>query len=150
MGGVDSVSRRCLLQSLLVSLQVNREIVSGLKYIQHTFRKGVKSKCFSVTQVLLCVRAFCSFHCGDGGSPAAAPTARNGRRQPSVMSLPLSPWRCVKASGSAAGWQPALLAAPAPLGLMCNPRRSAAVNRSLLTAVLAWGDRSLQEEPFLE
>lgn len=35
-------------QSLLLSLQVNREIVSGLKYLQHTFRKGVKSKCFSV------------------------------------------------------------------------------------------------------
>lgn len=30
-----------------LSLQVNREIVSGLKYIQHTFRKGVKSKCCS-------------------------------------------------------------------------------------------------------
>lgn len=27
-----------------VSLQVNKEIVSGLKYIQETFRKGVKSK----------------------------------------------------------------------------------------------------------
>lgn len=24
--------------------QVNREIVSGMKYIQHTYRKGVKSK----------------------------------------------------------------------------------------------------------
>lgn len=34
--------------SPLLSLQVNREIVSGLKYIQHTFRKGVKSKCCSV------------------------------------------------------------------------------------------------------
>lgn len=73
MGGVGSVSRRRLLQSLLVSLQVNREIVSGLKYIQHTFRKGVKSKCFSVTRVLLCVRAFCFSHCGDGGSPTGAP-----------------------------------------------------------------------------
>ena len=58
-GGVGSASARCLLQSLLVSLQVNREIVSGLKYIQHTFRKGVKSKCFSGTWVLLCVRASC-------------------------------------------------------------------------------------------
>lgn len=27
-----------------VSPQVNREIVSGMKYIQHTYRKGVKSK----------------------------------------------------------------------------------------------------------
>lgn len=26
------------------SLQVNREIVSGMKYIQHTYRKGVKSE----------------------------------------------------------------------------------------------------------
>lgn len=40
---------RCPAQPLLLSLQVNREIVSGLKYIQHTFRKGVKSKCCSVT-----------------------------------------------------------------------------------------------------
>lgn len=39
--------QECLLQLWLVCLQVNREIVSGLKYIQHTFRKGVKSKCFS-------------------------------------------------------------------------------------------------------
>lgn len=61
VGGLGSVSQRCLLQSLLVSLQVNREIVSGLKYIQHTFRKGVKSKCFSVTGVLLSVRAFWLF-----------------------------------------------------------------------------------------
>lgn len=149
MGVVGSMSR-CLLQSLLVSLQVNREIVSGLKYIQHTFRKGVKSKCFSVSWVLLCVRAFCSFHGGGGGSPAGAAAAHNGRRQSSVIAVPLRPWRCLKASGSAAGWQPAVLAAPAPLGLTCNPRRSAAVNRSLRTAVLAWGDRSLQEEPFLE
>lgn len=35
-----------------LSLQVNREIVSGLKYIQHTFRKGVKSKCFSCSVLL--------------------------------------------------------------------------------------------------
>lgn len=27
-----------------VSPQVNREIVSGMKYIQHTYRKGVKSE----------------------------------------------------------------------------------------------------------
>ena len=27
-----------------LSLQVNREIVSGMKYIQHTYRKGVKSE----------------------------------------------------------------------------------------------------------
>lgn len=47
--GVVLKEWRCPAQSLLLSLQVNREIVSGLKYIQHTFRKGVKSKCFSVT-----------------------------------------------------------------------------------------------------
>lgn len=29
---------------LCKSFQVNKEIVSGLKYVQQTFRKGVKSK----------------------------------------------------------------------------------------------------------
>lgn len=28
----------------VLPLQVNREIVSGMKYIQHTYRKGVKSE----------------------------------------------------------------------------------------------------------
>lgn len=37
-----------------------------------------------------------------------------------------------------------------PWGLVCNPHWSAAVNRSLLTAVLVRGDRSLQEDTFLE
>lgn len=27
-----------------ISFRVNREIVSGMKYIQHTYRKGVKSE----------------------------------------------------------------------------------------------------------
>lgn len=48
--------KRSVFNGLCLSLQVNREIVSGLKYIQHTFRKGVKSKCFVVAQVLLRVR----------------------------------------------------------------------------------------------
>lgn len=144
MGGVGSVARRRLLQSLLVSLQVNREIVSGLKYIQHTFRKGVKSKCFSATRVLLCVRASCSLRCGDGGSPAGAPTARHGRGQSAVASVPLSPWRCVKASGSAAeggslrSW------------LYLRLWSWGVIPAGVLTAVLAWGDCSLREEPFLE
>uniref|UniRef100_A0A452H8H5 Rho GDP-dissociation inhibitor 1 n=1 Tax=Gopherus agassizii TaxID=38772 RepID=A0A452H8H5_9SAUR len=45
-----------------ISFRVNKEIVSGLKYIQHTFRKGVKSKCFH-----------CPRHCfARVGSPSQA------------------------------------------------------------------------------
>lgn len=33
-----------VLADLPSSSQVNREIVSGMKYIQHTYRKGVKSE----------------------------------------------------------------------------------------------------------
>lgn len=56
VGGAGSVWKRSVFNGLCLSLQVNREIVSGLKYIQHTFRKGVKSKCLVVARVLLRVR----------------------------------------------------------------------------------------------
>lgn len=41
-----------------ICLQVNKEIVSGLKYVQQTFRKGVKSKCsLKITQFCIHVHA---------------------------------------------------------------------------------------------
>lgn len=105
MGGVGSVWRS-VFDSPCLSLQVNREIVSGLKYIQHTFRKGVKSKCFSVVQVLLFVRASCSFCCRDGGLCVGNPAAHSGKRwslvkRSCVCATPL--WQGVEVSGSAAG-----------------------------------------------
>lgn len=46
MGGCWGLGLESLAEPrLCASLQVNREIVSGMKYIQHTYRKGVKSEC---------------------------------------------------------------------------------------------------------